>query len=837
MEKLPSSAAAGSTTWETIKIDFLRTGDAGRALTLRSDLVDRTVLDAWREYLAPKTASGLALLAVGGYGRRQLFPYSDVDLLLLFDSERALHSSKSLLAPFLQSLWDSGLRLSQSVRTIEECTELHDSNVELNVSLLDLRFLAGDAQFSGKLYERLPRFVHAQRQALVRNMARLTRERHAKYGDTFYHLEPNIKEAPGGLRDFQLLCWLTQIRGSDAKHIAPSAQPADLEAARRFFFHLRCHLHYSYDRDSNFLTFDAQEWLAEIAGQTPEKWMREYFLHARDFYRSAERLLEETETQSPSLFSNFRDWRSRLSNSEFAVHRERVFFKSPQLLERDPTLALRLFEFAARHSLRLSPDTEQRLAAARGVLSYYYSKPHPIWLEFRNLLSLPYAEVALREMHDTGFLTLLFPEFSGVECLVVRDFYHRYTVDEHTLVTIQSINDLRRLKESDPNFAARKPYATLLSELEEPALLLFALLFHDTGKAGDGEHHSDASLVLANQAMERIHVPEPDREAVRFLIANHLDMSATLHGRDIGDAAVVEAFAHRVGTVERLKALTLLTYADISGVNPSAMTPWRATQLFSLYRITYHELTRELDAERISARPQDSPQKAAFLSGFPTRYLRTHSEAEIEGHFTMSRRLAESGFATQMTRTGGGWRLTVLAKDRPNLFASIAGTLSAFGLNILKAEAFANRGGDILDTFVFADPLRNLDLNPSEVDRLKIMLERVIGGWFDVRDLLRNRPAPTPPSRGAEVEPLVTFDSEASNSATLIQITAADRPGLLYDLASRMSAAGCNIEVVLIDTEAHKAIDVFYVTSGQAKLTPRLQDKLREDLLGVCRGH
>jgi [protein-PII] uridylyltransferase len=203
----------------------------------------------------------------------------------------------------------------------------------------------------------------------------------------------------------------------------------------------------------------------------------------------------------------------------------------------------------------------------------------------------------------------------------------------------------------------------------------------------------------------------------------------------------------------------------------------------------------------------------------------------------MSRRMAESGFSVQLARTGGGWRLNVLAKDRPNLFASIAGTLSAFGLNILKAEAFANRGGDILDTFVFSDPLRNLDLNPPEVDRLKTMLERVIGGWFDVRDLLRNRPVPAPPSRGAEVEPLVTFDSEASKSATLIQITAADRPGLLYDLASRMSAAGCNIEVVLIDTEAHKAIDVFYVTSGQAKLNPQLRDKLREDLLEACRRH
>jgi [protein-PII] uridylyltransferase len=312
-------------------------------------------------------------------------------------------------------------------------------------------------------------------------------------------------------------------------------------------------------------------------------------------------------------------------------------------------------------------------------------------------------------------------------------------------------------------------------------------------------------------------------------------MSATLHGRDISDETVVEAFAHRVGTVERLKALTLLTYADISGVNPQAMTPWRAAQLFRLYRLTYNELTRELDSERISPRPQDSPQKAAFLAGFPTRYLRTHTEAEIEEHFAMSQGMAAAGFVVRLSRTGAGWSLTVLAKDRPNLFASIAGTLSAFGVNILKAEAFSNRGGAILDTFVFADPLRNLDLNPPEVERLKTMLERVIGGWFDVKDLLRNRPAPASPSRGAQIEPQVSFDSEASATATLIQIVAADRPGLLYDLASRMSAAGCNIEVVLIDTEAHKAIDVFYVTSAHDKLSQGLQDRLKRELMEVCR--
>jgi [protein-PII] uridylyltransferase len=285
-------------------------------------------------------------------------------------------------------------------------------------------------------------------------------------------------------------------------------------------------------------------------------------------------------------------------------------------------------------------------------------------------------------------------------------------------------------------------------------------------------------------------------------------------------------------TVERLKALTLLTYGDISAVNPGTMTPWRRTQLWRLYTLTYNELTRELDTHRIEPRAADSPQKAAFLEGFPTRYLRTHSEKDIDAHLALEKLARDrSGVAIEIKRLSDAYLLTLVTQDRPFLFASIAGTLSSFGMNILKAEAFANRRGTILDTFTFADPLRMLDLNPSEIERLKITLERVILGRTDISQLLRNRPHSELPSKGAAFKPALVFDSESSSTATLIQIVAQDRPGLLYDLASAMSKEGCNIEVVLIDTEAHKAIDVFYVTSQGAKLDSAHQEHLRQLLL------
>jgi [protein-PII] uridylyltransferase len=278
--------------------------------------------------------------------------------------------------------------------------------------------------------------------------------------------------------------------------------------------------------------------------------------------------------------------------------------------------------------------------------------------------------------------------------------------------------------------------------------------------------------------------------------------------------------------------LTLMTYADISAVNPDAMTPWRLEQLWRTYLVGHRELTRELDTERIHVPDQD--ETSEFLEGLPTRYLRTHTPEQIRKHVQLSRVAVESGLAVDLYRAEGVYTLTVLTPDRPNLFASLAGILSSFGMNILKAEAFANRNGAVLDTFCFADPMRTLELNPAEMDRMKATLRRAVLGKEDVQRLLRGRVKPAAPSKRAEVKPAVAFDGEASESATLVEIVAEDRPGLLYDLASTFSSAGCSIEVVLIDTEAHKALDVFYITKDGAKLDSTEHEQLRDQLLVVC---
>jgi [protein-PII] uridylyltransferase len=815
----------------TIQQAFLASGDSGTALAERTAQVDHLVMEAAAALLFPAAPAGLAVLAVGGYGRRQLFPYSDVDVLLLFDSEKLAVANKEAISAFLQRLWDAGMRMSHSVRTPGECTEVHDQNIELNVSLLDQRYLAGDRALYARLVEKMPRFITGNRDALIRNLSQLTRERHAKYANTFYHLEPNVKETPGGLRDYQLICWLSQMRETEASRLGTADPAPELRQAFRFLGRLRCYLHCQAGRDHNVLSYEAQDAAAEQwqMGDAAH-WMREYYRHARAIYRAAIRQLETNEAQSSSLFAQFRDWRSRLANADFSVHRERAHFRSPQALDAEPEVVLRFFEFMARHGIRASFEAEQQIEARRSRLRAYFTEPRPVWPALSAMFSLPHAPLAVRAMHDTGVLTAMFPEMEQIECLVVRDFYHRYTVDEHTLVALQNLWSLR-----DADELPLKPYGDLLREMPRPGALVFALLFHDSGKGSPGEGHVNASMRLAQSAMARIQVPPHERENILFLIRRHLELSAAMQARDLFDPQTLRDVAHQVETVERLKALTLLTYADISAVNPSVMTPWRAEQLWQLYLMVYNELTRELETERIEIDPSGPPGRQEFLRGFPTRYIRTHSETEIDEHMMLEERSRKRGVGVEIRRLESAYQLTmVTTADRPGLFAAVAGTLSSFGMNILKAEAFSNRRGLILDTFTFADLTRTLELNPTEVDRLRTTTERVIAGKIDVKELLRNRPKPALPSRSARIAARVVFDSEASGTATLVEIVAEDRPGLLYDLASAIAANGCNIEVVLIDTQAHKAIDVFYVTKGGKKLETDQKQPLEAALRRAC---
>jgi [protein-PII] uridylyltransferase len=315
---------------------------------------------------------------------------------------------------------------------------------------------------------------------------------------------------------------------------------------------------------------------------------------------------------------------------------------------------------------------------------------------------------------------------------------------------------------------------------------------------------------------------------VLFLIEQHLILSALMSSRDLSDPAVVTEGAHRIGTLERLKLLTLLTYADIAAVNPETMTPWRAEQLWRAYRTIRAELTRELRTERITA-SNDDP----WLQGFPTRYLRIHTAGDVARHRKLAEEARIAGTALDLRKTDAAWEATFVAADRPGLFAAVCGALASLGMSILKVEAFANSEGQVLDIFTFGDPLRTLELNPSEIDTVRRRVLAAIKGQGEIEKWLKARPKP---KIRVATEPLVVVDNESTDSATLIEIVTDDRPGLLYDIASTLSGLGCSIDVVLIDTEAQKALDTLYITKSGVRLSDDGAALVRERLLDVCRG-
>ncbi|MGH9667510.1 MAG: hypothetical protein ACRD9L_24065, partial [Bryobacteraceae bacterium] len=572
-------------------------------LAERSDWASERARSAFTETLAKAFPSGLALLAVGGFGRRELFPFSDVDLLLLVEAATAAEAGRDAISHFLRLLWDAGLRVAHSVHTPRECATLHENNIELNISLLDWRLLAGDELLASAMAGLLPRFFHVHGPELSRHLVRLTRARHAKFQNSIFHLEPNVKEAPGGLRDLHAIHWLGRLGREREQNLDPA-----LAAARDFLFDLRLRLHRESGRDNNVLSFDAQENFSD----RPSETMRQYYRHARAIHRAVLQLMDAAEARDNALLAQFRDWRSRVSTTEFTVSRDRIYLRSPQQLQADPLMLVRLFQFVGRHGLRLSQDADRRVSRLLASGPSFDLR----WPHWRELLETPHAILALRAMQETEALGAFLPEWRHIECLVVRDFYHRYTVDEHTLVAIQTLDSL-------PD----RRFLDLRAEVDESMpQLRFALMLHDVGK-GTGHEHVGESLRVAELVMARLEAPEEDRATVNFLIGHHLDLSSAMSGRDLDDQATARDLAARIGTLERLRLLTLLTYADISAVNPTAMTPWRIELLWRVYLTAHKELTRELETERISEPAARTPEMAEFLEGLPTRSLRTHSEA------------------------------------------------------------------------------------------------------------------------------------------------------------------------------------------------------------------
>src|SRR6266852_233242 len=672
-------------------------GDGRKLVTQRAALMDRIILRLWESLLAGNPAAEqFALVAIGGYGRNTLFPFSDIDLLFLYAERESEEALKDPIRAFSQELWDLGLKLSPASRVLAECDHFDPNNVEFSISLLDCRFLAGDPDLYTRLHDKIiPKLVMREAQPLVQRLVEVTRSRHAKHGNTVFHLETNVKDCPGGLRDFNVAHWLLLISAMDKLHawpegnnLLPAASRKQVDEALEFITAVRCFLHIRHGRDDNALSWSAQDEAAakkigarDANALTSADWMRLYFSNARSVHRTCIRLLEEVPAAWSSIYKQFQSWRSRVSNDEFSVVHGMVFLTQPGSVQ-DPEVLLRLFHFTAQHGLKLSTTTEQRVEQVLPAMAATPPRGAELWIYLQEILLQTHAADALRTMHALRYLTLVLPELQAIDALVVRDFYHRFTVDEHSFLAIES---LHRLKESSSEWDHR--YAELLTELEQPELLYLSLLLHDTGKGMPGNDHVEASLEVANHAMDRLDMDPQERAEVLFLIGGHLEMSAALR-RDIFNPETVASFAEKMGTPERLKMLCLLTYADIKAVNPEALTPWKAENVWQLYISAANYLNRSAD-QRVHGDLHDeklarlrslasvtSNKFKAFLEGFPQRYLRVHSAEEVMQHLKMADELAEDPVQVDLKRGRHWYELTLVTRDRPALFATLAGVLA-----------------------------------------------------------------------------------------------------------------------------------------------------------------
>ena len=806
-------------------------------------LVD--VADGHLYHVANPTAGDrLCIVATGGYGRGELAPFSDIDLLFL-TPYKPTPRVEQVVEFCLYTLWDLGLKVGHAVRSLEECLRWARDDMTVRTTVMEGRLLNGDGRLFHTFRQRLQREVISGSAAgfIEAKLAERT-ARHHKLGDSRYLLEPNIKEGKGGLRDLQLLGWIGRyLHRSPAMAEMVKAGLLTEEEERRaaraagFLATLRCHLHYLADRPEERLTFDVQPEIGRRMGYSErdgaaavERFMKHYFLIAKSVGDLTRTVLAGLEAEHLHRGRRgLRLWNRQQTEDGFVIDGSRLGVAAPDQFERAPADLIRVFLVAQQRDRDLQPATLKLISRSRRLIDANLRDDPEANAHFLEILTGPHdPEYTLRRMNEAGVLGRFVPDFGRVVAQMQYDMYHVFTVDEHTVVAVGLMHRLAQGK-----LAETLPHASeVMDHVLSRRPLLVAMLLHDIAK-GRGGDHSVLGSRIARRLCPRLGLTAEETETVEWLVLYHLTMSDAAFKRDIEDDKTVRDFAELVGSVERLRQLYVLTICDIKAVGPGRWTPWKGTLLRALFERTQARLSGGFEAihqddrvrtaqgrvrDRLQALGGWAPEEIeTFLSaGYPSYWLSLDTDTHVH-HAELTRAAHRQGQALTVERRVipdmGVTELTVYAGDHPGLFAHLAGALAVAGANIIETKAFTHTDGMALDVFLVQDAATGGPLEAGEkLARLSALIARSLEGVMIPGDeLQRRRPAYRVRSGIFRVPPRVLVDNAASHTHTVIEINGRDRPGLLFDVTHALSAMALQISSAKISTYGERAVDVFYV--------------------------
>ncbi len=814
-----------------------------RSYTFLTDGLVRAAFHVAQDHLHPLAnpteAERLALMAVGGYGRGEMAPFSDVDLLFL-TPYKITPWAESVIESMLYILWDLKLKVGHASRTIKDCLRLGREDFTIRTALLENRLIDGHAPLARQLDKRLweelfkntaTEFVEAKLEERA--------ERLRRHGGQRYLVEPNVKEGKGGLRDLQSLFWIAKYTRRvktvsalvDAK-VFTAEERDDFAAAENFLWATRSHLHLVANRANEVLSFDIQVEVASRMGYRDhsarrgvEHFMQDYFRHATRVGELTRILLTDLEAQhvkqEPAILTMFRNARRKKLKDGYKLRQNRLDVAGPKTFLKNPLNILRAFEEALRTGYLIHPNLMRLIAANLHLLdekTRWNKDASRIFLD--TLLKHGNPERALRRMNELGVLGAFIPEFGKIIAMMQFNMYHSYTVDEHTIQTISVLAQIERAE-----LVEELPIASsILKRGVNRKVIYVALLVHDLGK-GQKEDHSILGAKLARQICPRLGLNAEETETVEWLVRYHLLMSDMAQKRDIADPRTVRDFAKAVKTVKRLDLLCVLTVCDIRGVGPDTWNNWKASLIRALYRQTRRGLEDGMEALNREERGSEAKKKLrAALPDWEPKLLRLETQRHYPPYWQGLHVTAHTDFATLLRgldtdeiRTAltpdedrDATRVCFAMADHPGIFSRMCGALALVGANVVDARTYTTKDGFATAAFWIQDA-EGHPYEANKLPRLKNMIEKTLKGEVVPRDALKDRDKVKKRESQFKVPTSITFDNDGSEIYTIIEVDTRDRPGLLSDLTRTLANSNIYIASAVIATYGEQVVDTFYV--------------------------